>query len=720
MKSLRLAVFATIIASVWSVKGQEVDVRPAGGSSVSDWRLISSLGASGDEVSGEGRVFAPVFSDSDSVVYLQTVGGVAEGSAGSASLGLGFRQLVENFQVPFIAGAGVFYDFTDSQAENTFHQLGLHGEILTEHFDFRLNWYFPESSSYLTDSEAFTEVFQETETQRSIREEYGELYGQEHSILQNVRRIQRDEITTTTTEVTRYFERFEAAGEGYDTEMGVKLPIPDKFGEYRVFGGAYGYQTPFAKDLDGFKARFEARLSEHLIFDVAYHEDEEITGDNMFYGLRVSFPIGRKFSGNRSRPTRSALGLRLTEDIVRRSSSLIVASDFLENLERQQVNIDKETEVIEKLLSSRVIEILGDVIFVDESGGGRLGTAERPVSSLAFAQAIAEQRFQQTGRLQTVYVNGSTFRESVVSDLPGLKVQYVSSSVPIPGVGGKVFGGDGQRPLIFAANRLEPTFDVSDAGYFGLQGFQLDAGRTDVRVPIVNLTNVRRGVIEDITLIAGGSSPTTPFEVFANGNNRSSIVLRGIEQKSKRLGGFVTFEVEDSARLRLAIVNSTLGKLGEMFFGFSRDSSQLDLIIANNQIFNGPFQDGSQITAFDDSAAHLVIRDNVIGSTEAFNASNRSSQKLRFDFIDNQVAVGDSRLVSALADAGSGGVSLNFSGNEIGKAGTAIALRNRTGDASKFRINSDENNILRKRMTLFDVTGPISGFIEINGTRRSP
>lgn len=187
-------------------------------------------------------------------------------------------------------------------------------EILSNHVDFRANYYDADNGKekigqYSTQSrETVSQTTSSTKssssttatTVRSGTEPYAEghaiyydLYGgttTNYTTKTNYTTTYRT--TTTTTSTSKWFEQYETGMDGWDAELGLKLPLP--IGpEVRLFGGYYSYDNPFGDDVDGLKARLEIKTGPYLALDAEVFEDETLNGSDFFVGARLQIPFPR-------------------------------------------------------------------------------------------------------------------------------------------------------------------------------------------------------------------------------------------------------------------------------------------------------------------------------------------------------------------------------------------------------------------------------------------
>lgn len=150
--------------------------------------------------------------------------------------------------------------------------------------------------------------------------------------------------TTTTTTTSKWFEQYEAGMDGWDMELGFKLPLP--IGpEVRLFGGYYSYDNPFGDDVDGLKARLEIKTGPYLALDAEIFEDETLNGSDFFVGARLQIPLSRDLSWNKfvdglvSMEHRS-LDERMRSEMVQRDVRIQSSeSDWQENLAKRAVDV---------------------------------------------------------------------------------------------------------------------------------------------------------------------------------------------------------------------------------------------------------------------------------------------------------------------------------------------------------------------------------------------
>ncbi|MEM8954441.1 MAG: right-handed parallel beta-helix repeat-containing protein [Verrucomicrobiota bacterium] len=466
------------------------------------WAITGSAGGTSDDFYGGVELLYPLWFDGDTLLFLYPEVEIADKDRQSYALGLGLRHYFEEWNA--IAGVSAFWDITSSTFDNTYNGFGLSGEILTKWVDARLNWYLNSNDQNLIDAQTQNSSFSSS----SSRTSFGAPFAQGNQILQPTTTT----TTTTTTNISQTFERFEAAMDGLDVEAGILIPyFTDLTGmELRLFAGYYTYDNPFGEDLQGFKARGELRITKWLTGDIAYFEDEELYGGNVYGGARVHFPLGKierpvHIAGGHVSPSPATSGAgkhsvakapvqfavpapdpdsiahRLTENIIRNPRIITADSGYIENdkKRRESTKTAKETTHATKV-------VLNDVVFVNngpatdegvaagiegkkkskKKTGAQRGTAENPAFTIQGGVDIAENKVHQ-GWDASVFVQGGG--PDYVEDVNIATSLALYGSVPAHG--GYSFGGN-TKPVINGG------IGAVDVDYIKVNAFTINNGRT--------------------------------------------------------------------------------------------------------------------------------------------------------------------------------------------------------------------------------------------------
>lgn len=373
---------------------------PAPADEMPDGRFTFGGRAAEDEFEGFADVLVPVWLCRSGLWFVNPRGSSTDNDEEETNLGLGYRHILPQKKV--ILGANVYYDSRWSAHNNRFDQIGFGLEVLTGWVDARANWYRPEDDEELIDrrEETSSSSQSSSSTQRSTSSstEWGNPYGRGNTILQDA--TTRTIVTTTTrttttrTTVTQVFEQFEEPLEGWDAEIGVRLPFPSRFGEARIFGGFYSFHGDFTETIEGFKGRLEYRLLPALILDAEVYEDKILTGYDYALGARLILPFDlvdlshghNPFAGTRAgfdASAERAFVQRLAEMVMRDPHIRIGASDYIENENLRQTthsssSISQSSSLA--LTSQQTTTVADDVTFVDGVNGDNAnpGTFEQP------------------------------------------------------------------------------------------------------------------------------------------------------------------------------------------------------------------------------------------------------------------------------------------------------------------------------------------------------
>lgn len=223
-------------------------------------RLTAAFRWSEDVQESVVDALIPVWQPGDSRIFLDIRGSFLEDEEQEVNGGVVFRHLLRD--PGLVLGLNAFYDTRWTENDNTFDQVGFGLEVLSRYVDVRFNYYLP-----LDDEELLRQASSEESS----------------TAVSNGRRV-----TTTTT---RFFNIYEEALEGYDTEVGVWLPFLDKVAPTAIYGGYFDFDSSYDDDIAGFKARIESRIHPNVTLDAEWYETEDLNRTDYFVGVRVNVPL---------------------------------------------------------------------------------------------------------------------------------------------------------------------------------------------------------------------------------------------------------------------------------------------------------------------------------------------------------------------------------------------------------------------------------------------
>ncbi len=197
-----------------------------------------------------GALLQPLWQDNNSLFYGDLRGTITQmdGKDTEFNFGLGYRWLTPNRD--WILGGYAAFDTRDTLNDNRFNQVTFGVEALGDMYDARFNYYVPVTDEKRLDTAPDGGLFQG------------------HTLFAN--------------------GIFEEALQGFDGEVGVRIPWID-FAETRAYIGGYhfdGSVTP--KAADGVKGRLEVRLMQDISLGVSAQSDDLFGGETMLQ-LRYSF-----------------------------------------------------------------------------------------------------------------------------------------------------------------------------------------------------------------------------------------------------------------------------------------------------------------------------------------------------------------------------------------------------------------------------------------------
>lgn len=601
------------------------------------------------------------------------------------SLGLGLRVLCPATEA--IAGLNVFYDSRDTQNGNTFDQVGAGVEVLTTWVDARANYYWPDDKSELIESQSDTEVDRNTDYYLS------DIYAEGHELLQLER------IKTTTTTTTRHFERFEAALEGYDAELGVKLPFLPDWLETRLFAGYYNFEGDYTDDIDGLKGRLEIRALPALTLDAEVYDNDDLTGSDYFFGARVNLPFDvvnlahgkNPFAGTAAalQARQAAFADRLSEMVIRDPHVRIHESGYIENEGLKEVDVDVDVDEDE-------LVVMDDINFVSNgnASGYENGTDEHPYNTV---QEGVDNAFGK----KNVYVYQGTgaYHENVTIEEDGISL--MGEGCAIEGYGGKKFGG-GKYPAL-------------DGNVAGVNGPVIRVSSDNVLVRGLELTRTAGGVNPGLTDALGLSQPIDQVGVLAENADNLTI---GCNLIRNQLDGVLALydptEPGAPLDLNLQVLNNRFedSTMGVRFYGLGAGGRFQGLVQDNDFANVAGFELMANLTLVDE--VDLDVLGNTFLDANSFAlVSLGIQQNVDLTFRDNLFTQGG--ILSVLLGPTSGDADIDLSGNRLLGSSSILSLTAGGGVAGDQNLRIDDNYI--ENGIISSVWGPVGGdsFLSISG-----
>ena len=536
----------------------------------------------GESAEGYLDILQPILSGENSLIFLNPKLSGSDNDEEEISIGLGARLLIPDHGVIF--GANIFYDERRTSRDNTFDQIGAGVEMLTEWVDARANYYWPEDKQREIDRRG------ETDVDRQSFNFLSDIYAQQHQLLQD------QTLRTVTTTTSREFVRYEAPLEGFDAEVGIRLPGLPEWLETRVFGGYYKFRGDFTEDIKGVRGRLEVRALPALFLDAEVYEDKKLTGSDYFVGARVNVPFdlanlarGRNpFAGitDDVKAGRREFRERMSEMIIRDPHVRIHESGFMEDVAVRDV----KTEVRG---SSQTLLVLDDVNFVDnQSAGPGDGTAENPYPTV-------QQGVDNVFGLKNVYVfpGAGPYRENIVIAENG--VQLLGSGKGIQGFGGKVFGG--------------AIYPVLDGNVAGVNSPVIRVFGDDVLIQGFDIARSPGGANPGAIDFLGYGINVDRIGILAENANNLNVMHNRF--RDQVLGMTVLMDGYPFYNATIANNDFTTG-MDAAIFGAVRNSAQVDLNISDNRISDAVL--GIELYAYMLDDVNLTLSGNRIADPASY------------------------------------------------------------------------------------------------------
>jgi len=311
------------------------------------------------------------------------------------NFGAGYRHLLSDKNL--ILGGNMYYDSRWPNSDAQFDQMGVGIELMSTWIDARANYYLPEDKEVLVESEE--NVTQVGSSQTATYSQWAEddtIYESSH-------------ITTINTFMHEQFDIYEGTLEGWDAEIGIRIPMPWENLETRIFAGYYSFDPNIeVARVEGWKGRLEIRALPAILLDAEFFEDDSLFGVDYLVGARMQVPfnIGNAFSGENPfagfvdafKSTKQEFKQRLFTDQVMRDPHIQVRR-----------HVEQTLSLFDEIFTSKkTVSLYSGVIFVDDSNisGIETGTLENPFDTIA--EGLAAQ--QANGM---VFVFGGNYNESV-------------------------------------------------------------------------------------------------------------------------------------------------------------------------------------------------------------------------------------------------------------------------------------------------------------------
>ncbi|MDH6233270.1 parallel beta-helix repeat protein [Mesorhizobium soli] len=634
---------------------------------------------------GQADLFAPLYQNSDTLLFADLRGMFDDRDAVEGNFGLGLRQMLPS---GWNLGAYGYYDVRRSSLDNTFHQNTLGVEALSEYLDFRANAYLPLGNH---------EKRMRAGSWSSVTST-----GPEAVLMGTSLGIQTQTITTLGTSFL-----IERAMAGFDAEVGVRLPVfPDDLKlDLRAFGGGYHFQAAGMESISGPRARLELMARDFaglpgvkLTGDLTWQNDM-VRGDQLIAAVRLRVPFNA--SVTRDRPL-TYMEERMLDRVVRdvdvvsntgnettsKSVTVTTTEDAINTWNGETVTslvqVDATTQdhaalqaALDSVGADGIVLLNGNI---GAPGGITLNDKQTllgggTVLKLKGATSGAEVDFTAPGASGGISgAAGTAVTMATDSSLRGLSVENISSNANSFAVVGASGAGLHDVTIVSAANGVK----VNNITNFTLQGGSITAAQGSA----VNIAGSTGLSISGATIVQNGASGMGIVADNASGTIYGNTITtngngNGFDDTDPDARPSHGLSVSNSGGLTIA--NNTITTNGTQANGIHVTNSAGIQISGNTVTTNNYMSRGIHLL---DSNGATISGNTIVTNTQ--NDSNWSSLTIAFGIIterSSNLTIRDNTISTSMR--GGHGVYMRYganntiSGNTVttsGEAASAISM----------------------------------------------
>lgn len=485
-----------------------------------------------DRSLAKGDLFIPLQQNEEFLLFVNLKVNFDDHSYKEGNVGIGSRRIYDEW----ITGGWVFYDWKESTTDNTFDQMTIGGELLSNDWDIRANAYFAERKTKDSDRASVVEL-----NGNQIQARLGE----------------------------------ERALPGVDFEVGKKLPF---FKDSRFFVGGYHYDASGFDKVSGPKLRLEMRFHDLPIFSSisqdsrltlgAEYTEDSVRGSESFGLVQLRIPFGGKVKNKKRKLT--SLEKRMTES-VKRDDDIITSErqgdtlmPLLNPKTGQIINIVETVDATTVNVASTVATAgQNSLIIADGSqgsinvggttintlpgqiivGGGQQITlqAQKPNGSIidmSYTPLGQRGSISRTGSGELIYVNNDDDVTITGVDLAGGRTIRVNNSQNVDVKNTNILSTASNRQGAYIHNNSSVNFENISIFNTGRQGLLMTSNSTGI---FKNL-NVDNSAREGVYLTSNSSSVFNNLSIsntFSEGfeiANSSAIVTNAVINNTNREG----------------------------------------------------------------------------------------------------------------------------------------------------------------------------------------
>ncbi|MDD9912698.1 MAG: inverse autotransporter beta domain-containing protein [Alphaproteobacteria bacterium] len=542
------------------------------GSSQKEWQPVVDVSTKVGNQRTIGTVdfILPINQNDDSLVFADIRGTVTSHGGKEINLGVGYRQIknIDFIDRDVIYGVYGFFDHRRSPYDNYFSQVTLGGEVLTDTWDMRLNWYQPLTKDGVA-------AYSPGGTKGSLYLD-GSLFKISNG------------------------ESYEHALHGFDIEIGRRLP---GMARTRAYLAHYNFGGGEQASVDGVRTRLQSHVTDWIKLEGEYSYDQ-VRSNNFFVGATVRVPLNFSFNGDKlwlfEKQQEISLRSRMLEPIVR-DVDIVTKAETLSDIPVLTVG----GEQVEVWVVDNSVAVTG------------IGTFEQPFKTLAEASAVAGANDviyisygdgTSTGLDNGLVINSNNTR--VIGE--GVAFTFDESGLNLPdfaigSLQGTMIRAAGSAPVLTNASgdgiSITASTDVEIAGL-------TVSGTAQHGIHAANVSNLN---INNVTVSHNSGSG-----IFINATaGTSSVTIANINSTNNGVNGLDIAVNGNGINLQnLNVINSTLNSntqdgIGVQVLAGTLKASKFTSNTLNNNTVAGIYIDNQN------SVQDVLLQQNSIASSGA-------------------------------------------------------------------------------------------------------
>lgn len=619
-----------------------------------------------DRSLAKGDLFLPLQQNEEFLLFANLKANFDDHSYKEGNVGIGARRIYDEW----IAGGWIFYDWKESTTDNSFDQMTIGGEFLSNDWDIRANAYFAEKKTKDSDRASVVEL-----NGNQIQARLGE----------------------------------ERAIPGVDFELGKKLPF---FEDSRFFVGGYHYDASGFEKVSGPKLRLEMRFHDLPVFSSfsqgsrltlgAEYTEDSVRGSESFALVKLRIPFGGK--GNNKKRILTSLEKRMTET-VKRDDDIITSErqgdtlmPLLNPKTGRVINIVETIDASTLNVASTVATAGENSLIIADGSQGGINVGGTTVNTspgqiiVGGGQQITLQALKPNGRVIDMSYTPSGQR-GVISRTGNGELVYVNNDDDVTIAGVDLAGG---RPIRINNSQ---NIDVKNTNVLNSAGNRQGAYIHNNSSVIFNNVAIANTGRQGLLMTSNSTGKFTNLSVDNSGSE-------GVYLTSNSTSVFNNLSISNTSNEGFEITNSSAMVTKANISNTNREGIRIrngSTVTADNVAIS---KTGSEAIELNNSVLNLsnsTIKDiNVNANRDGIYATNNATLNLDNIVIDNVTSQGiittnnTTSSINNTTISNAGHQGLYFSGNSNASLSNVdIIIAGRQGlYANRATLNATDVNIV--------------------------